>query len=503
MSAPVTEAQLEALNKLLAERCRPNVGLAPSRGNLLSKLAVKAPIFETEAEIAKLRSALALLSPDSGRGNGAFYDSLSRPNPDYWLAVIWAIASLGWVSGKQIAKEWSQGCALRFTDEGFEAAWAGYKGSHPNPVGIGSLYKRVKELGWQPPLTDKPTLHLSNKYSLVTAKQLALFPPMEWAIKHVFPQQGIVGIYGPSQSGKSFLALDAGIAISLGRRWFEQKVTQTPVVYVALEGEGGYKNRVKAWEQQHQTSLPESFLFLLRQSFRLDDTNDVNALAEVSPQKSVIFIDTLNRAAPTADENSSEDMGRILEGAKTLQALTQGLVVIIHHTGKDPSRGARGHSSFFAALDAAIEVKRDTATNQRSWEVSKSKDSEDGAAYYFSLLPVTLGHDQDLEPVASCVVMWDKHITKTYKPPQGERQREALRVIKQLLMTSNNRGKAGSPPGTPCLLESDAIIKIAEDLKNGRLAHRKSATRDRLEKLQESGHICRGDDSGDYWIWLK
>ncbi len=502
MSAHVTEDQLNAINTMLEQMSHQSVSLSLPRGSLLSNLRTTPNIPETEAERSKLLSALALLSPNNGRGNGAFYDYTGRPSADYWLAVIWAIASLGWKCGKQIAKEWSQGCMSRFTDEGFEDAWVGYNPSHSNPVGIGSLYKRVKELGWQPSVSQT-SLHLGKKYSLITAKQLALLPSMEWAIKHIFPRQGLVGIYGPSQSGKSFLALDAGIALSHGRRWFGQKVAQLPVVYVALEGESGYKNRVKAWEKQHQASIPENFLFLLRQSFRLDDIDDVRALAEASPHGSIIFIDTLNRAAPTADENSSEHMGRILEGAKMLQALTEGLVVIVHHTGKDSSRGARGHSSFFAALDAAIEVKRDPAAIQRSWEVAKSKDSEDGTAFFFSLSPVTLGYDHDLEPVASCIVIWDTHITKAYKPPQGERQKDALRAIKQLLMTSSSRGKASAPAGTPCLLEIEVVNKIAEDLKDGRLAHRKSATRDRLKKLQQSGYICRGDDSGDSWIWLK
>jgi hypothetical protein len=73
----------------------------------------------------------------------------------------------------------------------------------------------------------------------------------------------------------------------------------------------------------------------------------------------VLCLDTLNRAAPTADENSSRDMGEILEAAKRLQAATGGLVVLVHHTGKDSSRGLRGHSSLFAAMDAAVEVSRD------------------------------------------------------------------------------------------------------------------------------------------------
>ena len=40
-----------------------------------------------------------------------------------------------------------------------------------------------------------------------------------------------------------------------------------------------------------------------------------------------------------------------------LQATLGGLVLAIHHSGKDAGRGLRGHSSLHAALDAVIEVR--------------------------------------------------------------------------------------------------------------------------------------------------
>lgn len=92
----------------------------------------------------------------------------------------------------------------------------------------------------------------------------------------------------------------------------------------------------------------------------------------------VVMIDTLNRAAPDMDENSSRDMGMALEGCKQLQALTGGLVALVAHTGKDVTKGLRGHSSLFAALDAAIEVSRDDT--QRQWKSGKVKDGLENAS---------------------------------------------------------------------------------------------------------------------------
>jgi hypothetical protein len=77
---------------------------------------------------------------------------------------------------------------------------------------------------------------------------------------------------------------------------------------------------------------------------------------------------------------------------------------LIHHTGKDATRGARGHSSLAAALDAVIEVKR--TQEGREWVLVKSKDGADGISRAFRLEVVNLGFDNDAE-ITSCVAVPD------------------------------------------------------------------------------------------------
>lgn len=242
-----------------------------------------------------------------------------------------------------------------------------------------------------------------QRYKLLGADDLRNRPPLAWRVRGVLPAVGLAGLYGPSASGKSFLALDMAAAIAEGARWFDCRVTAAPVVYVALEGEGGFRLRVAAWEQSKGRPLPDDLAMVL-QPFMLTSPQDVADLAAVVPAGAVVFLDTLNRTAPTADENSSKDMGTILQAAKLLQSLIDGLVVLVHHTGKDASRGVRGHSSLFAALDAAVEVSRDPASERREWKVAKSKDGADGGNKGFSLTVIDLGLDADGEDVSSCVV---------------------------------------------------------------------------------------------------
>jgi hypothetical protein len=228
------------------------------------------------------------------------------------------------------------------------------------------------------------------RYKLLGADDLRDLPPLAWCVRGVLPAVGLAGLYGPSASGKSFLALDMAAAIAEGRRWFDCRVEAAPVVYAALKGEGGFRLRVAAWEAHTGHALPDSLAMVL-QSFKLTEPQDVADLAAVVPAGAVVFLDTLNRAAPTADENSSKDMGEILDAAKRLQRLINGLVVLVHHTGKDATKGLRGHSSLFAALDAAVEVSRDG--ERREWKVAKSKDGQDGDAHPFKLQIETLGTD--------------------------------------------------------------------------------------------------------------
>lgn len=265
------------------------------------------------------------------------------------------------------------------------------------------------------------------RFKLLTCDQLRDLPPLAWRVRGVLPARGLAAIAGPSGSGKSFLAFDMAAAIAGGWRWFGQRVEAAPVVYAALEGEAGYKLRAQAWEAHHCKALPDG-LRLMLDPFKLTEGQDVQDLASVVPAGAVVIIDTLNRAAPESDENSSRDMGLILEAAKRLQALTGGLVVLVHHTGKDESKGLRGHSSLFAALDAVVTVSRDG--DRREWKMGKSKDGADGDAHTFKLQGETLGFDEHGDPLTSCVVM---PTNEPPKEPKGKRMGECEGAVLEFL----------------------------------------------------------------------
>ena len=308
----------------------------------------------------------------------------------------------------------------------------------------------------------KAPLQPEPRYKLLGADDLRNMPPLAWRVRGVLPAVGLAGLYGPSASGKSFLALDMAAAIAEGRQWFGCRVEAAPVVYAALEGEGGFKLRVAAWEMHAGRPLPAGMSMVL-QSFKLTDFLDVADLAAVVPSGAVVFLDTLNRAAPTADENSSKDMGEILSAAKQLQSLINGLVVLVHHTGKDSTKGLRGHSSLFAALDAAVEVARDG--DRREWKVAKSKDGQDGDGHSFKLQIETLGTDDYGDAVTSCVVVPDNTAqdVRAVKVPQGGNQLLVFDALRPLFKDGVT-GKLGAPPLRPCIELEAAVVAGAARL---------------------------------------
>ncbi len=244
---------------------------------------------------------------------------------------------------------------------------------------------------------------VANGYALLSDADLAKLPPIKWSVKGVLPQTGVAAIYGASGSGKSFAVLDLAQKIATGSPWFGYRTTPCSVLYLCLEGSGGLAGRVAAYRLRHgSTSQNISYL---TQPFSLLESGDIDALIDAikaAGGAEVVVIDTLNRASSGADENDSRAMGLIIAASTRLQAAIGGLVILLHHTGKDPTKGLRGHSSLHGALDAAIEVRREG--NRRLWCNTKSKDSADGQTHDFKLQVVQLGIDEDSDSITSCVI---------------------------------------------------------------------------------------------------
>lgn len=226
---------------------------------------------------------------------------------------------------------------------------------------------------------------------LLTVEELLAQPAPRWLVDGRLPERGLAVMYGESQSGKTFLALDVALAVATGRPWFGRDTNPGGVIYVAAEGR--LRDRVSAYTQQHglETSalcclrVIEGGLDLTGNTRDLERMADaVTAAADELGKVGLVVLDTLARVMAGSDENSGRDMGAFIAAAKRVEDACGGLVLAIHHCGKNVMAGARGHSSLRAATDAEIEVTRDES-GIRSARVTKLRDAEDGETFSFRL----------------------------------------------------------------------------------------------------------------------
>lgn len=352
------------------------------------------------------------------------------------------------------------------------------------------------------PLTTPPPS--KRKFTFYSASDFPDLPELEWRVDDVLPTSGLGSIFGPSGIGKSFLSLDLVAALATGRDWFGHATKQCRAVYVALEGQAGFRRRVAAWSKHNEQDFPESvdFVFDPIELHKLHDPFVLGREIEERGGAGVIVIDTLNRAAAGADENSSIDMGQIVAGATLLQKATSALVLLVHHPGKDITRSLRGHSSLYAAMDTIIELALDGELIQ--WKIAKSKDGEDQIRHAFSLHSVVVGENDNGKVLMSCVV----EEAEGYSPsqaqnaPRGSNQRIILNAVKDLLPRLVLERRMQALVDNPSLETFDNVYVPATDvhmhIKDVLVSiapkHRFSRAKEALDALVRQGYLVMQAD---------
>lgn len=237
-------------------------------------------------------------------------------------------------------------------------------------------------------------------------------PDPEWFIKNVLPEAELAYVYGESAAGKSFFILDMCGALSRGEPWRGHKTKKCRVAYVCAEGAGGFRKRLRAYAHANGLRLSDLRILIFTLPPKLHEVADAVALADgitAMGGADIVVFDTLAQCSAGANENSGEDMGRVLANCKGIgRRLGGAMSILIHHSGKDASKGLRGWSGGYAAADCVIEVVRveNTQSGQmwRAATIVKQKDGEEGEEFLFMLEQVVVGFDDDGEPVTSCVM---------------------------------------------------------------------------------------------------
>lgn len=299
-------------------------------------------------------------------------------------------------------------------------------------------------------------------------------------------------LYGESNTGKSFVAMDQDFHIAAGMEWGGRRVKQGTVIWVAAEGGAGVYKRLRAWHLFHGRKGELLPLYVIPAAVDLlHGDADVTALIEAIRRAETlagapvlkITIDTLARVIAGGNENDAGDMGGLVRNLDKVRAATGAHVMVIHHSGKDTAKGARGSSALRAATDTEIEIK------DRSIKVRKQRDLDTAVFFKFELPIVEMGDDKYGDPVTSCAV-----VLRTKVEVEAEEEKRAQFGM-QVYEALNARpfGEYGAPfshgeaagwlaealgiapraaegklyRAMPELIEDGVLVPVVSDYKNG------------------------------------
>ncbi len=240
-------------------------------------------------------------------------------------------------------------------------------------------------------------------------------------------------------------------------------------MYLAAEGGIGFVNRVAAILKHYKSEGKNVPLVVLPRPINLLDPKadrDVvitmvdDAAKEFAQPVVWIIVDTLSRVMAGGNRNGPEAMTGVVGVCDYIRhnCADRPHLSLIHHTGKNASRGARGHNSLLGALDTEIETARtaEGADKAFSATVTNQRDMSSGDVFQCTLETVTFGHDEDGDPVTSAVVIHkDVGDTSAARKTKGPLKGKNLEIFRSLMNV------LAAPTATPGQTTKDAWWKEA------------------------------------------
>jgi AAA domain len=213
---------------------------------------------------------------------------------------------------------------------------------------------------------------------LLSLSDLEQLPPPSFLLQDFLRAQGFNVLYGPSESGKSFLALDWSLCIASGLPFYGQVVDQGAVVYIAAEGAGGVNDRIQSWlhDRGVEASSIEPHLFVYPEAVNFFSGETSSLVAAIEDREIVpilIVVDTMARCMIGGDENSSKDVGLFIANLDGVARGYGSASLTVHHTGKNGEL-ERGSSALRGAADTMVSLKGDPAglklrcEKQKEWQ---------------------------------------------------------------------------------------------------------------------------------------
>ncbi len=234
-------------------------------------------------------------------------------------------------------------------------------------------------------LAEKP------RYQLIGAEELTKGSDGRALVQHVIPSASLVVCNGEPSAGKSTFTLALAVALTRGVECFGKKTRQSKVAYWIGEGRGAVAGNMRVY-REHLGLTADQLPRFITEPFNAREPTQIVELVKALGKCDVCVLDTLSSALPSADQNSSADMGAFVSACQFITKHTGATVIALHHPTKSDAQNMRGSGVLLGAADTVLQVTRQG--DYRTVSILKQKTGLEGPWCNFKIVPYVIGQDE-------------------------------------------------------------------------------------------------------------
>jgi len=279
------------------------------------------------------------------------------------------------------------------------------KVSNAYQYGADPIGKATAQADFPEDLADiLPAIKRRDKLYFLSPEEIDAKTDQVHLIEDLLSQKTMSVLYGESNVGKTFVALKLAYCIATGTKFQGRRTEEGVVIYVTTEGGASVLNRVVGLKEyfdieKFKLATVPCPVDLIHSNGDLGEFIDLCEDVGSKPGTvKLVIIDTLSRALSGGNENDSVDMGAFVKNIDKIRLAIDAHLLVVHHSGKDTAKGARGHSLLRAATDTELEIRGGAITAR------KQRDFEMGTPIAFELVPVELGTNRNGRTISTCVM---------------------------------------------------------------------------------------------------